>query len=214
VFNNLIRANGRNGVLVDCGVQNAPKYFVNNTIAHNGFNGVFVGDSLEDEIFLVNNLIVGNGTAAGTTGGRFGVFREPVAPGTGPGTRTIMILRNNLLYGNAGGDIGNIIQTLDAGDSGNLTTTGAEAPACFGGAAGCAGAIAGCAFPDCSAGHLLDEIFADPLNGDFRLAADSPAIGAGQSTLFHAGLERVPPVDFETDPRPGDSPSIGFDESL
>ena len=56
VFNNLIRANGRNGVLIDCGVENAPKYFVNNTIVQNGFNGLFVGDSLKDEIFLVNNL--------------------------------------------------------------------------------------------------------------------------------------------------------------
>ena len=112
-FNNLIRANGRNGVLIDCGVENAPKYFVNNTIVQNGFNGLFVGDSLKDEIFLVNNLIVGNGTSAGTTGGRFGVLRESTAPGTGPGTRAIIILRNNMFYKNTGGDIGNVIQTLD-----------------------------------------------------------------------------------------------------
>jgi len=211
-FNNLIRANGRNGVLIDCGVENAPKYFVNNTIVQNGFNGLFVGDSLKDEIVLANNVIVGNGTSAGTTGGRFGVFRESTAPGTGPGTRTIIILRNNLFYQNTGGDIGNVIQTLDAGDGGNLTTRGNEAPGCFGGAAGCPGAVAGCAFADCGAGHLLGEIFADPLNGDFHLAVDSPAIGAGQATLFHAGLERVPAFDFEGDPRPDDLPSIGFDE--
>jgi hypothetical protein len=211
-FNNLIRANGRNGVLIDCGVENAPKYFVNNTIVQNGFNGLFVGDSLKDEIYLANNVIVGNGTSAGTTGGRFGVLRESTAPGTGPGTRTIIILRNNLFYGNTGGDIGNVIQTLDAGDGGNLTTTGAEELGCFGGAAGCPGAIAGCTFADCGAGHLLGEIFADPSNGNFRLAPGSPAIGAGQPTLFQAGLERVPSFDFEGDPRPDDLPSIGFDE--
>ena len=56
------------------------------------------------------------------------------------------------------------------------------------------------------------DIFVDPANGDFPLAANSPAIGAGQATLFHAGLERVPTFDFEGDPRPEDLPSIGFDE--
>jgi hypothetical protein len=50
------------------------------------------------------------------------------------------------------------------------------------------------------------------LNGDFRLPAHSPAIGASQPTLFHAGLERVPAFDFEGDPRLEDLPSIGFDE--
>ena len=115
MFNNLIRANGRNGVLIDCGVEIAPKYFVNNTIVQNGFNGLFVGDSLKDEIFLVNNLIADNGKAPGTTGGRFGLLRESTAPGTGPGTRQLMILRNNMFYTNTGNDIGNVIQTLDDG---------------------------------------------------------------------------------------------------
>ena len=51
----------------------------------NGFNGLFVGDSQQDEIFLVNNLIADNGKAPGTTGGRFGLLRESAAPGPVPG---------------------------------------------------------------------------------------------------------------------------------
>lgn len=211
VFNNVIRSNGRNGVLVDCGLANAPKYFVNNTIVQNGFNGLFLGDALKDEIFLVNNLIAANGTAAGTTGGRFGVLRESTAPGTGPGARGILILRRNLFYANVGGDIGNVIQTLDSGDEGNFTTRGNEAPSCYQGAAGCVGAIAGCAFGDCGAAHTLDEIFADSSAGDFRLAATSPALGRGQNSLFQSGAERVPADDVDGDPR-ADPPAIGFDE--
>lgn len=214
VFNNLIRANGRNGVLIDCGVEKAPKYFVNNTIVQNGFNGLFVGDSLKDEIFLVNNLIADNGKAPGTTGGRFGLLRESTAPGTGPGTRGLMILLNNMFYKNTGNDIGNVIQTLDAEDAGNFTTRGNEAASCFGGTGGCPGAVAGCTFADCGGvAHLLTDIFADPDNGDFRLAAASPAIGAGDGSLFHSGTERVPAGDFEGDPRPEGLPAIGFDES-
>jgi sugar lactone lactonase YvrE len=209
-FNNLIRANGRNGVLIDCGVENAPKYFVNNTIVQNGFNGLFVGDSLKDEIFLVNNLIADNGKAPGTTGGRFGLLRESTAPGTGPGTRGLMILLNNMFYTNTGNDIGNVIQTLDDGDHGNFTTRRNEAASCFGGAGGCPGAIAGCTFADCGATHSLAEILD---LATFRLAAGSPAIGAGAASLFHSGFERVPADDFEGDPR-ADLPAIGFDERL
>jgi sugar lactone lactonase YvrE len=211
VVNNLIRANGRNGVLIDCGVEAAPKYFVNNTIVQNGFNGLFVGDSLKDEIFLVNNLIADNGKAPGTTGGRFGLLRESTAPGTGPGTRGLMILLNNMFYTSTGNDIGNVIQTLDDGDDGNFTTRGNEPAFCFGGAGGCPGAIAGCTFGDCGTAHSLAEIV-DLVN--FRLVASSPAIGAGAASLVHGGFERVPTDDFEGDPRPDlpDLPAIGFDE--
>lgn len=45
-----------------------------------------------------------------------------------------------------------------------------------------------------------------------RLAAGSPAIGAGQSSLFHGGAERVPPTDFDAEPRPEDLRAIGYDE--
>jgi len=207
-FNNLIHANGRNGVLIDCGVENAPKYFVNNTIVRNGFNGLFVGDSLKDEIFLVNNLIVDNGKAPGTTGGRFGLLRESSAPGTGPGTRQLMILLNNMFYKNAGGDIGNVIQTLDDGDAGNFTTLGNEATSCFA-PGGCPGALAAsCTFADCSATHSLGDIFD---LATFRPVVGSPAIGAGAASLFHSGFERVPTDDFEGDLRP-DPPAIGYVE--
>jgi len=206
VVNNLIRENGRNGVFAECGVQSAPKYFVNNTVVRNGFNGFFVGDAMKDEAFLVNNLIAGNGTAPGVTGGRFGVFRESAAPATGPGFRTTVYLRNNMFYGNAGGDIGNVVQTLDAADDDNRTTTGSEAAKCLGGAGSCPTAIAGCTFADCRADHALDDIFADPATGDYRLAATSPAIGAGLASFVGAGAERVPAVDLDGHPRPVAAP--------
>ena len=164
---------------------------------------------------LVNNLIADNGKAPGTTGGRFGLPRESTAPGTGPGTRQLMILRSNMFYGNndIGNDIGNVIQTLDEGDDGNFTTRGNEAVSCFGQEPGCPGAVAGCTFGDCGAAQSLDEIF-DRIT--FRLVAGSPAIGAGAGSLFHSGTERVPAGDFEGDPRPDlrDLPAIGFDERL
>jgi hypothetical protein len=30
--------------------------------------------------------------------------------------------------------------------------------------------------------------------------------------LFHSGAERVPPTDFDAEPRPEDLPAIGYDE--
>jgi hypothetical protein len=57
-----------------------------------------------------------------------------------------------------------------------------------------------------------EEIFANPVNGDFRLFGGSPAIGAGVDSLFHSGTEGVPAADFEGDPRPEGLPAIGFDE--
>ena len=121
---------------------------------------------------------------------------------------------NNMFYKNTGNDIGNVIQTLDAEDAGNFTTRGNEAESCFGGTGGCDGAIAGCTFADCGVAHPLEHIFANPGDGNFRLAAGSPVIGAGAGSLFHSGFERVPVDDFEGDPRPDlpDLPAIGFDE--
>ena len=88
MVNNLIRANGRNGVLIDCGVEKAPKYFVNNTIVQNGYNGLFVGDSLKDEIFLVNNLIADNGKAPARRAAASGCCANPRRPGPVPGRAT------------------------------------------------------------------------------------------------------------------------------
>jgi hypothetical protein len=70
LVNNLIYSNGRNGVtLLDA--DGGPHYLVSNTIYLNGWNGV---EAARDHlVLLVNNLLVHNGAASGSTGGRFGV---------------------------------------------------------------------------------------------------------------------------------------------
>jgi len=118
-----------------------------------------------------------------------------------------------MFYKNVGGDIGNVVQTLDAADRGNRTTSGAEAGSCFGGPGGCPNAIAGCTFA-CGTAHALDEIFADPAAGDFRLAAASPAVGAGLASFVNAGGQRVPATDLDGAPRPvGSAVDVGAYET-
>jgi len=119
ILNSLIYANGRNGVsTVDA--DGGPHYLVGNTIHGNQWSGVSVTRS--HEIFLVNNAITANGTASGTTGGRFGVSREN---STTPQPSGIHLL-NNLICGNRLGEISGPV--LDATDAGNLTPTGTEGP--------------------------------------------------------------------------------------
>jgi hypothetical protein len=117
VLNSLIYGNGRNGVsTIDA--DGGPHYLVGNTIHGNQWSGVSV--TRLHETFLVNNAIIGNGTAAGSTGGRFGVKREG---STSPQPAGIHLL-NNLICGNRLGEIDG--PALDATDSDNLTPTGAE----------------------------------------------------------------------------------------
>jgi hypothetical protein len=73
-------------------------------------------------VWLVNNLVFANGTASGSTGGRFGVKRED---STSPQPAGIT-LQNNLICGNRLGEIDG--PALDATDSNNLTPTGSEGP--------------------------------------------------------------------------------------
>jgi parallel beta-helix repeat protein len=73
IVNNLIYANGRNGLSFN-DVDGGPHYIINNTIYGNQWNGMDVARS--HTITLANNIINNNGTASGTTGGRFGVRRE------------------------------------------------------------------------------------------------------------------------------------------
>jgi hypothetical protein len=70
IINNLIYGNGRNGITT-IDADGGPHYIINNTIHANGWNGLRI--TRTHDAILVNNLITGNGTASGSTGGRFGV---------------------------------------------------------------------------------------------------------------------------------------------
>jgi parallel beta-helix repeat protein len=73
ILNNLIYANGRNGItFIDA--DGGPHYLIGNTIYANSWSGISVARS--HEVWLLNNLVFGNGSASGSTGGRFGVKRE------------------------------------------------------------------------------------------------------------------------------------------
>lgn len=224
VVNNLIRDNAGNGVLVE-GSGSPPDdtvYLVNNTVLRNGWNGLRV--TRKRVVFLINNLIVGNGTAdvpegqfeeTDTDAGRWGLFRESAG---GKGVLQQTTLLRNMFYRNGegkpadhGGDIANTERVFEDGtDNGNYTTTGSEAPA---------PAVIACTFPDCSGATDLTAIFVDPA-ADFRLATDSPAIDRGLDSLELNGRERVPVVDFEGETRPQDGTGdgievtdIGYDEA-
>ena len=117
ILNNLILGNGRNGIVTidpDGGLH----VVAQNTIHGNGWNGVSV--SRTHALLLVNNAITGNGTLAGSSGGRVGVWREPAA-GALPAA---IVLRNNLVCGNRLGELSGPV--LDGTDGGNLTPSGSE----------------------------------------------------------------------------------------
>ena len=66
VVNNLIRHNGRSGLGVghddgDDQVSGLRTYVINNTFFANGWNGIRISGL--EEVYLVNNLVVGNGSA-------------------------------------------------------------------------------------------------------------------------------------------------------
>lgn len=156
VEGNRIHHNRRNGVAIEADVAgnatNSPKYVRNNVICRNGWNGVSVGRTAKDVITLQDNQIHCNGAAAGPTGGRFGVFRQTVAPTSGLGYRQNIMLDGNQLCRNSGGDIAFASQTLGppGNDVDNVTTLGNEEGACP--AQSCAGAISGvCPVTDCDA---------------------------------------------------------------
>lgn len=117
VVNNLVLANGRNGIATVDG-EGGPHTLVQNTIHGNGWNGVSATRS--HVLLLINNAITGNGTHTGSAGGRVGVRRE-----TAP-LPLAMVLRNNLICGNRLGEIAGPV--LDGADGVNLTPGGAEGP--------------------------------------------------------------------------------------
>ena len=193
IANNLIYANGRNGItFIDA--DGGPHYIVENTIHANQWSGVRVARS--HEVFLANNAITQNGGAVGSTGGRFGVSREG---STSPEPQGIHLL-NNLICGNRLGEIDG--PALDATDSSNLTPAGGEGAG--------VSASPGCEIP---ANVYATVNGADGLpntaDDDFRLAINSPAIDRGMdprtlglNTLFNS----IFGSDFLTDV----VPQLGF----
>jgi hypothetical protein len=182
ILNNLIYGNGRNGItFIDA--DGGPHYLINNTIHGNAWSGVNVARS--HDTYLVSNLITGNGTASGSTGGRYGVSRES---STSPQPAGIHLL-HNLICGNSLGEING--PALDTTDSNNLTPTGTEG----------SGVLAS---PGC---EIASTVFAN-LNGpdgqpytaddDFTLATGSPAIDRGMDART-LGLDPALNALFEAD---------------
>ncbi len=199
IVNNRIHSNGRNGIrIIDA--TGGPHYLVNNTIVQNGWNGVDV--ARQHVIYLVNNILSFNGTKPGSTGGRYGVLREAM---TGPGAAADITLLSNLIVGNHGNvtssssqDLGNYVQTLDATDSGNLTTSGAEG----------SGVSA-------SPTAIFADIFVSQTPLDLHLKASSVAIDRGRNSYNppEATAGAIPPNDFESENRPkGAAVDLGADE--
>ena len=238
VVNNLIRNNDGNGIELGAGGATGscnPKYVVNNTIFANATNGL--STPAQEDVFLVNNLFVGNGTASGSTGGRRGVNTVNSAQ---PARQRLI---NNVFYKNGGaGKCGTgstfcdiDTNALDGTDSGNRTTNGFNQD-CTSGCVPVNIGIAGCTFADCLATHTFNEIFVDTATNDFHLKTTvpiSPAIDLGVNSLSDGtaqppsgtvcitttAKEWVPAADFEGTTRPmdgdGDSTATvdaGYDE--
>jgi hypothetical protein len=119
ILNNLILANGRNGIAT-LDAEGGPHTIVQNTIHGNGWNGISA--TRAHVLVLVNNAITGNGTQPGSTGGRVGVRRDSSTVISAPA----MVLRSNLVCGNRLGEIAGAV--LDGSDGANLTPTGGEGP--------------------------------------------------------------------------------------
>jgi hypothetical protein len=193
IVNNLIHANGQNGIALIDG-DGGPHYIINNTVYANQWNGVSIASGRD--VFLVNNIINQNGTASGTSGGRFGVRVESW---TAPTPERVHLL-NNLVCGNRQGEI--FGQALDTTDSGNLSPHGTEGSG-FTPSAGCNnadGVLANVKGPDGIANTRDD---------DYRLSSVSPALDSGLDTrtlglspLFNPILEGDYYIDL-TRPRIG-----------
>ncbi len=198
IVNNLIYANGRNGIsFIDA--DGGPHYIINNTIHGNQWNGVDVARN--HTITLANNIINNNGTASGTTGGRFGVRREG---STSPQPAGIKLL-NNLICGNTQGQV--TAEVLDATDSSNFTPLGNEGPG--------VGALPGCEAP----ANLFTDVdgpdnVSDTADDDFSLKLNSLAIDVGMDprTLgFNPSYNPIFEADFVIEGiRPADGNADGI----
>ncbi len=177
ILNNVIIANGRNGIAtVD--PAGGPHTVVQNTIHGNGWNGVSA--TRAHVLLLVNNAITGNGTQAGSTGGRVGVKRETAG---GPAAPTI-VLRNNAVCGNRLGEIAGPV--LDGLDGANLTPTGTEGPGVT-------------ASPGCDDAAVIYQGLAGP-DGLVDTLDDDPT-PAPASPLVDHGLDPRTPLTPQLNPR-------------
>ncbi|HZR79606.1 MAG TPA: FG-GAP-like repeat-containing protein [Candidatus Binatia bacterium] len=164
IANSLIYGNGRNGIRFRDGTGGS--YLVHgNTIARNGWNGIYVTKAAKARIW--NNVVAFNGAAPDRLGGRYGIRRQRIHD---PEPEKVE-LRGNLVCGNRLGEISGPV--LDAvSDAGNRTPTGAEGPGVT-------------ASPRCAdlAALFVDADGEDDVandgDDDFRLATGSPAIDAG-----------------------------------
>ena len=198
IVNNLIYANGRNGIsFIDA--DGGPHYLINNTIYGNQWNGVDVARN--HTITLANNIINNNGTAAGTTGGRFGVRRES---STTPQPAGIKLL-NNLVCGNTQGQIS--AQVLDGTDSGNFTPLGNEGAG--------VGALPGCELPANLFGNRNGpDNQPNTADDDFSLKPNSLAIDVGidpRTLGFNPSYNPIFEADFVIEGiRPADGNADGI----
>ncbi len=193
VVNSLIYANGRNGIAT-LDADGGPHAVVNNTIYDNGWNGISV--TRNHDVLVVNNAITGNGVAAGTTGGRFGVTREA---SSAPDPVGILLL-HNLICGNRLGEIDG--RELDITDRGNLTPTGTEGPGVI--------ASPGCDSPATTYARLAGaDGRIDTGDDDVTPSGSSPLVDHGidpRIAVFYPYLSAVLEADFfgnATRPRAG-----------
>jgi hypothetical protein len=182
IVNSLIYGNGRNGVTF-LDADGGPHYLIGNTIHGNAWSGVSVARN--HETWLINNAITGNGTASGSTGGRFGVSRESSTSAQPAGIH----LLNNLICGNRLGEING--PALDATDADNLTPTGAEGTGVT--------ASPGCATTTVVyTGVAGPDVLLNSADDDFTPAGDSPLVDRGMDPRT-LGLNGVLLGDFLED---------------
>ena len=202
IVNNLVYSNGRNGIAFE-DADGGPHYVVNNTIYSNQWNAIDVARN--HIVTIANNIINKNGTASGSTGGRFGVRRESSNNPQPAGIK----LRNNLVCGNRLGEINGPV--LDATDSGNFTPQGDEGMG--------AGALGGCELPVNLFGSLSGpDNLPNTADDDFSLRENSLAIDVGMDprTLgFNPAFNPIFEADFAIEGiRPADGNadrSVSFD---
>jgi len=192
---------GRDAGCIWVGDGNEATWLVNNACWKNGGNAFVLGKTLAG--FVVNNTILDNSKSGivvakganatlannlvlfnGTGGGaQFGIQLV-----TGSGAQGDRKLLYNVVYGNdigIGGDFSG--RSTATADTGNQTTA------------------------TLGSGMFANDFVVDPAAGNLHLTAGSPALNAGIASTS-TNPERVPPDDFESNPRNDVAPDVGWDE--